>query len=69
MTDATHWAAKELVAWLRRAMHRPAALPHPTRLQRQSRLLLRHAAEPRDEPEGWFLVDGAVAEGRVGVSE
>ncbi len=42
---------KELVAWLRRAMHRPAALPQPTRVQRQSRLLLHHAAEPRDEPE------------------
>ncbi len=42
---------KELVAWLRRATHRPAALPHPRRLRRQSRLLLRHAAEPRDEPD------------------
>ena len=38
----------ELVAWLRRATHCLAALPHPTRLPRQS--LLRHAAEPRDEP-------------------
>ncbi len=32
-------------------MHRPAALPQPTPLPRQSRLLLRHAAEPRDEPD------------------
>ena len=46
---------KKLVAWLRRAMHRPAALPQPTRLRRQSRLLLRHAAEPRDEPEGLLV--------------
>ena len=43
---------RELVAWLRRAMYRPAALPLPTPLPRQSRLLLHHAAEPRDEPEG-----------------
>ena len=30
-------------------MHRPAALPQPTLLPRQNRLLLRHTAAPHDE--------------------
>ena len=56
---------RELVAWLRRAMYRPAALPQPTPLPRQSRLLLHHAAEPRDEPEGFENPLGLV--GRCGL--
>ena len=44
----------DLVAWLRRAMPHLAALPQPTCLRRQSRLLMRHAAEPRDEILGIY---------------
>ena len=64
------FAAKELGNSLRgsAAQRAPlAAAPHPKPLPRQSRLSLRHAAEPRDEPEQSVPCNRGVAEGRVGV--
>ena len=59
----------ELVAWLRRAMPRPAALPQPTPLPRQSRLLLRHAAEYVFSASRYFVHPVAPANGGEGQGE